>query len=103
VFGHPQGRALRVAPFEVARILDATGRNIYDTDLVRREVLELAADLEPGDSGSPLVDPAGQVVGVTFAIARDRSSLAYALSTNELRELLAAPRDEVGTGACVGG
>jgi S1-C subfamily serine protease len=101
VFGHPQGRALRVAPFDVSRILDATGRNIYDTNLVRREVLEVAAELEPGDSGSPLVNPNGQVVGVTFAIARDRPSLAYALSTNELREVLAAPRADVSTGECV--
>jgi S1-C subfamily serine protease len=101
VFGHPQGRALRVAPFEVTRLLDATGRNIYDTSLVHREVVEMAAGLEPGDSGSPLVEPTGQVVGVTFAIARDRSSLAYALSTDELRAVLAAPRADVGTGVCI--
>jgi len=102
VFGHPQGRPLRVAPFAIARFIDATGRNIYGTGLVDRDVLEIAAGLEPGDSGSPLVDPTGRVVGVTFAIARDRPNVAYALDTSELVEALAAPRTATGTGACVG-
>jgi S1-C subfamily serine protease len=100
VFGHPQGKPLRIAPFEVARFLRATGRNIYDTNLVERDVLEIAAGLEPGDSGSPLVNPAGEVVGITFAIARDRSNVAYALNTTELQRVLNAPRG-ASTGPCV--
>jgi S1-C subfamily serine protease len=100
VFGHPRGEPLRVAPYEVARFLRATGNNIYDTNLVERDVLEVAAALEPGDSGSPLVSPAGEVVGVTFAISRDRSNVAYALNTTELRKLLAEPRG-ASAGPCV--
>jgi len=103
VFGHPRGEPLRIAPFAVARLLDATGRNIYGTDLVQRDVLEVAADLAPGDSGSPLVNPAGEVVGVTFAVARDRATVAYALQTTELEEVLERARGEVGTGPCVTG
>jgi S1-C subfamily serine protease len=103
VFGHPRGEPLRVAPFAVARLLDATGRNIYGSQLVEREVLEVAADLAPGDSGSPLVNAEGEVVGVTFAIARDRPSVAYALQTTELDEALRLPRVSAGTGPCVTG
>lgn len=102
VFGHPQGQPLRIAPFEVARLLDATGRNIYDSDLVERDVIEAAASLQPGDSGSPLVNPAGQVIGVTFAIARDRDGVAYALNTTELQAVLRAPRVATNAGPCVG-
>jgi S1-C subfamily serine protease len=102
VFGHPRGRPLRIAPFSIARSITATGRNIYGTSLVERDVLEFAAGLEPGDSGSPLVGVAGDVVGVTFAISRDRAGVAYALNTSELAEVLAAPRAAVATGPCVG-
>jgi S1-C subfamily serine protease len=101
VFGHPRGEPLRIAPFAVGRLIDAVGRNIYDTGLVEREVLEVAADLEPGDSGAPLVNPSGEVVGITFAIARDRADVAYALHTDELREVLAQPRQPTTTGGCL--
>jgi S1-C subfamily serine protease len=105
VFGHPGGEALRIAPFEVARAIDATGRDIYGDGTTLRRVLELSASLRPGDSGSPLVDPTGQVVGVAFAIARDRPEVAYALAPSELAPVLAsaAARTEVSAGECITG
>ncbi len=103
VFGHPGGEQLRIAPFQIARKLTATGRDIYDSGTTERDVLELAAGLRPGDSGSPLVDPSGQVVGVAFAIARDRSDVAYALAPSELAEVLATrSATGVSTGDCLG-
>lgn len=103
VFGHPGGGNLRVAPFQVARRIVAVGRDIYNTARTEREVLELAAALRQGDSGSPLIDPSGRVVGVAFAIAPDRPDVAYALTTEALREIIgrAQPRP-VATGPCVG-
>jgi S1-C subfamily serine protease len=102
VFGHPGGEPLRIAPFRVAREITATGRDIYGNGSTERRVLELAAALRPGDSGSPLVDPTGQVVGVAFAIARDRSGVAYALTTDELVAALAAVSPQaISTGPCL--
>ncbi len=103
VFGHPGGEPLRIAPFEVARALRATGRDIYGGTTTRRDVLELSASLRPGDSGSALVDPGGRVVGVAFAIAHDQPDVAYALATSELEPVLAASADAepVPTGSCL--
>ena len=68
----------------------------------RRQILVLAAALEPGDSGGALVDTGGRVVGVAFAVAPDRPATAYALDSAELRAALAAPRGaQVTTGPCV--
>lgn len=101
VFGHPGGGPLRVAPFRVARLLDAVGRDIYGTGVAYREVLELSAALQPGDSGSALVAPDGTVVGVAFAVAPDRSDVAYALTVGEVRDALASVQPgAVATGAC---
>lgn len=104
VFGHPGGEPLRIAPFEVARPLAANGRDIYGEGTSRRQVLELAASLRPGDSGSALVDPAGRVVGVAFAIARDQPDVAYALAASELGPVLAVADAGTlaSTGRCVG-
>jgi S1-C subfamily serine protease len=103
VFGHPGGGPLRIAPFAVASELRATGRDIYGTSLTTRDILELRSGLRPGDSGSPLVDPAGTVVGVAFAIAPDKPDVAYALAMSELRAVLDGPiAGKVGTGSCTG-
>jgi len=103
VFGHPGGNPLRIAPFSVARELRATGRDIYATSTTERDVLELASALQPGDSGSALVDPGGRVVGVAFAVAKDRPGVAYALATTEVRTVLGtASNAPVPTGSCLG-
>ncbi|CAN5784451.1 MarP family serine protease [soil metagenome] len=103
VFGHPGGGPLRLAAFEVGQRIDATGADIYDERGVTREVLVLAAALRPGDSGSALVSPDGDVVGVAFAIAPDRPGVAYALSTDELQQVLdGAGTSTVDAGACIG-
>jgi putative serine protease PepD len=45
-----------------------------------RPALELDAAIEPGDSGAPVLDGDGRVVGVVFATASDRERLAYAVA-----------------------
>ena len=102
VFGHPGGEPLRIAPFKVARTLDAKGLDIYGTASTSRRVLELGSTLRPGDSGSALIDADGQVVGVAFAISRDRTDVAYALDPSEVRAALAATSpNAVSTGPCL--
>jgi S1-C subfamily serine protease len=101
-FGHPGGGPLELSPFSVGQVTEATGTDIYHQDEITREVLILAADLEPGDSGSALIDPEGNVVGVVFAIALDRPGVAYALATSELDAVLAGNlSQEVDTGPCL--
>ncbi|HEY7070047.1 MAG TPA: MarP family serine protease [Acidimicrobiales bacterium] len=89
VFGHPGGGPLEISPFRVSEQIPALGRNIYDQGRTRREVLVLASELRPGDSGSALVDAQGQVIGVAFAVAPDKPGVAYALAIEELEPVLA--------------
>jgi S1-C subfamily serine protease len=101
VFGYPGGQDnLRIAPATVSSRQTAIGRDIYGQGVATREILILAADLRPGDSGSAVVNPQGQVVGVAFAIAPDRSSTAYALTEAELADVLAFSRQPTSTGSC---
>ena len=102
VFGRPGGGPLEISPFRVGDEITAVGRDIYGSARPRREVLVLASQLAPGDSGSALIDPQGQVVGVAFAVAPDDPDVAYALSIDELEAVLggdlSAERD---TGGCL--
>ncbi len=91
VVGYPGGQDRpRPVPAAVRRQLTAVGRDIYGIDRVRREVLLTAADLAQGDSGAPLTDTSGNVVGVLFAIAPDRAATAFAVTASEVRAVLSA-------------
>jgi S1-C subfamily serine protease len=102
VFGYPGGGPLEISPFQVGEEITAVGTDIYDSSRSERNVLVLAADLGPGDSGGALVDPRGQVVGVAFAIAPDRPSVAYALAVDEVTAVLSGDlTQERDTGNCL--
>jgi S1-C subfamily serine protease len=103
VFGHPGGQdVVRAAPSKISDEIRARGRDLYDKHTTERDVWILAADLHPGDSGGALVNTNGQVIGVAFAIAPDRQSTAYALTTKELAAALQEARSsQADTGECL--
>lgn len=103
VMGHPGGQAqLRIAPAAIRQRVDAVGRDLYDARTTQRDVFILAAALRPGDSGAALVNQAGEVMGVAFAIAPDQPGTAYAVTNKELRAVLAVPRaNGVSPGPCL--
>lgn len=93
VFGHPGGDGLLVSPFRVEIELVATGSDLYGASADPRSVLLLAAELEPGDSGAPLIDADGRVIGLTFAVAPGEEAVAYALTVDEIDAVLGAIAD----------
>ena len=102
VYGHPGGGPLAVIPARIAQSIVAVGTDIYRTSNSRRRVLVLATRLQPGDSGGALVDTAGDVVGVAFATDPGRDNTGYALTSDQVRAVLAtAGPTPVGTGSCL--
>lgn len=106
LFGHPGGGALRQAPVRIAEQIVARGTDITRTTPTEREVFVLAAVTAPGDSGGPIVDAEGHVVGVMFAYDISRQSTAYALTRTELDPVLGGvlatgATAPVGTGECL--
>jgi S1-C subfamily serine protease len=106
LFGHPGGGALRQSPVRIAEQIVAEGTDITRTVSTRRDVFVLAAVAAPGDSGAPVVDTSGAVVGVVFALDLSRPTTAYALTDGELHAVLdpvlagTAPAP-TGTGPCL--
>jgi S1-C subfamily serine protease len=102
--GYPGGGDLTVERAAVRRPIDAVGRDIYGSSEVEREVYELQAKVEPGDSGGPFVLPDGSVAGVVFAASTTDPSVGYAIaSTDVIPDVSrAAGRTRpVATGGCV--
>ena len=88
VYGHPGGGPLRASPARVGEKIVAVGTDIYRTGVSRRNVFVLAAALAPGDSGGALVNTAGEVIGVAFAIDPGNDGTSYAITDEEVRAVL---------------
>lgn len=79
--GYPGGGPFTAVPAAVADAFEATGLDIYGKTQTTREVYEIDATIRPGNSGGPLVEPDGTVVGVVFARSTTNGGIGYALAT----------------------
>lgn len=102
--GYAGGGPLVVLPAAVAGAYQATGHDIYDTGLVTREIIELRAAIEPGDSGGPVVLQDGTIGGLVFAESRVDPNVGYALSPTAVATRIAPAigrTGSVGVGDCL--
>ena len=84
VVGYPNDGPFRADPARVIRVQEARGQDIYQSDTVVREIYSLRGVVRQGNSGGPLVDRDGRVLGVVFAAAADDRSVGYALTWDEV-------------------
>ena len=85
VAGYPlNATSLQQAPARIGDIQNAVGPNIYQTTTVNRQIYEIRALVEEGNSGGPLLSPSGEVDGVVFAAAVGQSDTGFALTSQEV-------------------
>ena len=54
-------------------------------------LLQITAPISPGSSGGPVLNAAGEVIGITVASVRDGQNLIFAIPANYLAKLLEGP------------
>lgn len=102
VIGYPGAQTEpRVAAVLIERWVTGVGRDIYGRGPTERALYFLAAELRSGDSGAPLIDREGRAVGVVFAVSPDVPTAAYALTSAEIRAVIAAERSPGDAGRCI--
>ncbi len=102
VAGYPENGPYTTDSARVREVVDALGRDIYEQDSVTREIYSLRGIVRPGNSGGPLFDVNGQVVGVVFARSTIDAETGYALTLDEIAPVIAAAgsTEPVASGAC---
>jgi S1-C subfamily serine protease len=106
VVGYPLDHPLTIDAARVGRSVTAYGPNIYQSATVHRQIYPIRAQIEPGNSGGPLLSQAGRVYGVVFAASTSIADRGYALTAAEVASDAAAggsATTPVSTQACQGG
>ncbi|WP_309131838.1 MarP family serine protease [Brevibacterium sp.] len=103
VVGFPENGPYTISPSRIREKINARGLDIYSSSSVVREVYALRGIVREGNSGGPLIDADGNVVGMVFARSATDEETGYALTRAEIDDELDAgvgSDSAVPTGAC---
>ncbi|HYH75406.1 MAG TPA: MarP family serine protease [Candidatus Saccharimonadales bacterium] len=103
VLGYPGGGDFTAEPATILESFNAEGRDIYGQGESIRQIYSVRANVQPGNSGGPMVDAEGEVVGVVFAESTEYDQVGYALTMEAVLAALNQAKDQntvVDTGYC---
>ena len=104
VLGYPGGGEFTATPARVRELIELNGPDIYQQTQVTRSVYTIRGQVRQGNSGGPMINADGRVLGVVFGAAVDDPDTGFVLTYQEIsRQLLNAGNTQrVATGTCVG-
>jgi S1-C subfamily serine protease len=103
VLGYPLDGPFTATAGKVRQMINLKGPDIYDTGDITRQVYTVRAVVRSGNSGGPMIDPGGRVVGVVFGAALDDQETGFVLTVEQVSSAVrssAELRRGVNTGSC---
>lgn len=103
VVGYPLDGPYTASAAKVRERINLKGPNIYNTDQVTRDVYTVRATVRSGNSGGPLIEPDGDVMGVVFGAAVNDNQTGFVLTEQQVShavDISPTLHEKVSTGTC---
>ncbi|MDO4909800.1 MAG: MarP family serine protease [Corynebacterium sp.] len=88
VMGFPESGPFEASSGRVREKLTINGPNIYATSRLDREVYTVRGSIRQGNSGGPMLDYNGNVLGVVFGAAVDDTDTGYVLTAADVENTI---------------
>lgn len=101
VLGYPENGPYALAPARIGETRETISEDSYGNGSVERTIVALSGTVRSGNSGGPLVDSQGQVVGTVFAATTAGTRGGFAIPAEQVRDALRqSDPGGVDTGPC---
>lgn len=104
VMGFPNSGPFQATPVRIRERLIIAGPDIYAKGRVEREAYPVRGSIRQGNSGGPMINPEGDVLGLVFGASVDETETGYALTAAEVKKHVGdytSLTEKVDTGKCV--
>jgi S1-C subfamily serine protease len=102
ILGYPKNGPYDVRAGRLGQTREVITQDAYGRGPVRRTISSLRGAVRSGNSGGPMVDAAGEVVGTVFAATTSGPRGGFAIPDSVVRVELQRAGGTVSTGACAG-
>lgn len=100
VLGYPENGPYSIAPARLGETRETIGEDSYGQGPVRRPIASLRGTVRSGNSGGPIVDARGRVLGTVFAATTTGSPGGFAVPNEIVETALEETSPSVDTGPC---
>lgn len=102
VLGYPENGPYRLSPARIGETRATISEDSYGNGPIERTIVAMSGNVRSGNSGGPLVDPDGDVVGTVFAATTSGPAGGFAIPAEQVSDALGRTSEEVDTGPCTG-
>ena len=100
VLGYPENGPYSVAPARLGDTREVISEDSYGHGPIHRTISSLRGSVRSGNSGGPLIDSQGQVLGTVFAATTSGTPGGFAVPDDLVRAALRETAPSVDTGPC---
>jgi S1-C subfamily serine protease len=102
VLGYPENGPFSISPARLGDTNSVISDDSYGDGPIRRPIAFLRGAVRSGNSGGPLVNAQGRVMGTVFAATTTGPPGGFAIPNEVVRSALSEPAPPVDTGPCTG-